>query len=435
MEKSKSGHQWVFVLIMFFFLLLHQIDVVLLVPMTDHIMATFNIIDFSEDPLLSLVLVVGMTSFFIWGYLFDSHSRKKLLSIAGFIWGVTSLLIGIAPTYATFIISNAASGIDNASHSGIYALVGDFFGPRNRGKVLGLLYITQPFAFLFGIISTFILGETIKLRLLFMITAAVGFLMALLIFFFIHEPKRGASEPALADINMTGVYLLDWDVAKGVLKKPSLILVYAFGLFGIIPWFVITSSLFPYLSEVRAVPEVDIYLSLIPSLIAISLGYPLGGLLGDLLFKTKKTGRIIVSMAGVVLPSLFLFFALQSADAQGQSFILLMMLMGLFLSFSWPNLVASVLDIILPEMRASAISIMLLFQVIGALIGPMIVSRLKDQMGLGGAILSVCIGAWVICLVIQIGLLNLIPKDLEKLRRQMAYRSHLEARLERPQKY
>ena len=127
---------------------------------------------------------------------------------------------------------------------------------------------------------------------------------------------------------------------------------------------------------------------------------------------------------------LLLCLAFTVTSAQENLFLFLMMLMGFFMSFTWPNLIASILDTALPELRASASSILLLFQSLGALLGPWLVSILQQGLGLGNAILAVCLGSWGICLVLQFGLLIHIPKNIEELRQHMAYRSHLEARLQ-----
>ncbi len=432
MKKSNHSHRWVFVLVFFFFMLFHQVDMTILAPMTAQIVRGFNVNleNFSLDPVNTLGLVVGMLFALLWGYNYDRHRRKYLLSIAGFIWGASSWMMGMAPTFTTFVVSNAVARIDNFSYSGVHAMVADYFSPRNRGKVFGMICLTQPLAYFFITLFNLTLGDGVNWRMLLLVTGGTGFIMSGMVYFFIREPKRGASEPALRDIRMTGVYMFDWEIAKSYLIKPGMVLIYAFGLFIVIPWFVLTSSIFNYLNIVRSFPPAESYLNLVPAMIPYTLGLPISGLLGDSLFKRYRKGRIIVSMAGVIFPILFLYLAFNITDAQGYLFILLMMLMGFFMSFTLPNIDASIMDITLPEIRASASSILLLFQSLGALLGPWSVSILQEGMGLGRAILLVCSAGWGVCLVLLVGLLVHVPRNIEELRQHMAYRSHLEARLE-----
>jgi MFS family permease len=101
------------------------------------------------------------------------------------------------------------------------------------------------------------------------------------------------------------------------------------------------------------------------------------------------------------------------------------------MAFPWGNMFAAVMDITLPELRGSAFALALLFQTVSSLASPFILTYIQGLIGLGNAILLICIGAWGISLVIMILLYFSIPRDVEQLRRHMAYRSHLEARLER----
>ncbi len=434
MNRSPSHRRWVFVIILFLFLLLHQFDIFMFTHLMPRIMGFFQVAIQGFEPAIIFNMVVSIVFFLVWGIVFDKHARKKLLSVASFIWGATSWMMALAPTYGIFVISKAVSGISNASYSGIYAMVGDFFSPKHRGKILGLFYLAQPLAFLLSMLLADGIVPRFPWRLIFIVVGMVGVVMAVLIFTMVGEPKRGMREPALSDINMTGVYVLDLEIARTILQKPGLTLMYAFSLVGIIPWIVITGWLFTYLNVVWAMPVVDIYLNLLPSLVAIALGYPLGGFLGDILFRHTRNGRLWVAMAGVIFPGLFIFLAFNLLNDQSQLFVLLMTGMGLFMSFTWPNIVASVMDITLPELRATANALVLLFQAVGTFIVPVLVFFLQARIGLGPAILWTTIGPWMLCLAILIALLFLLPGEIERLRRHMAYRSHLEARLQTPER-
>lgn len=321
MLKSKTGSRWVTITIFFLFLLFHQLDLTLLGMLRDQIASAFDLERTWFDPALGIGMVVGSISFIVWGALNDRFNRKNLLVLAGFLWGVTSLLMGIAPTYATFFLSNAASGIDNGCYSGIYSMTGDLFSPKNRGKVFGLLLLTQPLGLFLGFFMEALTHRFSNWRVLLAIAGEVGILMTLLVGLFFREPKRGSSEPALANIRMTGIYLYDWDTAKVFLFKPSMLLIYAVSLLGSIPGIVVVKYLIGYLQDLNGIPLMDVYQILLPALIAYALGFPLGGWVGDTLFKYNKNGRILASMAGAFVPAIALLIALQMPDVTEQPFI------------------------------------------------------------------------------------------------------------------
>ncbi len=429
MGKVMIRNRWVFIIIMFSFLFFHQLTGFVVERIPAQLSTLENFSDQWFNIQLPLESIVALLFFLIWGFLFDTHSRKKLLSLAGFLWGVSSWLMGIAPTFATFNLSRAASGINRASESGIFALVGDLFKPNNRGKILGLLLLAQPLAFAFGTILPDFLLAAISWRVILLILGAIALMFALIIHVFFQEPKRGAREPALMGVQITGTYQFDWGIAKVSLKKPGLLMVYACVFFGTIPWFVIQDGLWIYLNTIQNLEAGDIYVILLPTLLGITLGYPLGGILGDILFRYRRNGRIYVFLLGLVMPSFCLNFAFRSTNVLQSMFSLCLMGMGFFMAFTWPNLIASVLDITLPELRASAIAIIFLLRAIGIIISPRILSMLGAQVGIQDALMWICIGSWGVCLIFCYGLLFFIPQEMEQLRRHMAYRSHLEARL------
>ena len=430
MREGMTQSRWLMVVILFLFLLFNQLMVYLIEPISTQFRMISSISDHWFDTNLPLDVIVAFFFIPIWGYYFDRHSRKRLLSLVGYLWGVSAWLMSLAPTLTTFVMSKSLSGISRGGYSGTYAFVCDLFRPTNRGKIFALLLLTQPLA----IVLVKILSDTLVMmywRSVLIFFGVIGFTLSLAIHFLFNEPKRGAMEPALMEIHMSGTYQFDWDFAKMTFRKPSLILIYTLIFIGTIPVVVMLEGVLAYFREVHALAEPAIYLSFFPSMLGILLGYPIGGLIGDFLFKYKRTGRLVVSLVSLVMPPIFLYYAFQLQYVRGQQFFVLILFISLFMSLIFPNLFSSIMDIILPELRASAIAIGLLFQSISILITPSLFLFMQNRIATSIAILWICITCWVICIFILIGLYFFFPQDVEQLRRHMAYRSHLEARLER----
>jgi len=430
MRREIIRYRWVFVVTMFLFLFYHQLIGFLVEPLTMVFREISSVSDLWLNIELPIDIFFAFIFFLVWGILFDRHSRRRLMSLAGFLWGVSAWLMALAPTFALFNISKAISGVDRASHSGIYAMVGDLFKPTNRGKILGLLLLAQPLALLFAVIMSDRLEDILQWRSVFIMLGAIGFLLAVMIHNFVKEPKRGAKEPALGDIEMTGTYQFDWDLAINAITKPGLILVYVYIFFSIIPWVVMSEGFLNFLREMTDLQTFEFYLVLLPIMVGITLGFPVGGLLGDELFRFTKNGRLLISLVGVIAPSFCLYYAFKSQNVLGQGSLVSILMMGFFMTFPWSNMFASVMDITLPELRASAFAFVLVFQTLGVLVSPFILSLVQRYVGLIDAIMWLSIGAWAVCLVILVLLLILVPRDIEELRRHMAYRSHLEVRLQ-----
>lgn len=142
--SSNKKYRWFVLAVFFAFMLLHQSDRLLIAPLTTPIMETFGINEAQMGAVVTGALLVGAFLYPIWGYLYDRFSRPKLLALASAIWGSTTWLSAIAPTYKTFLATRASTGIDDSSYPGLYSLLSDYFSPSVRGKVYGFLQLSQP---------------------------------------------------------------------------------------------------------------------------------------------------------------------------------------------------------------------------------------------------------------------------------------------------
>ena len=235
-----NRYRWFVVAVFFVFMLLHQADKLLIGPLTTPIMETFGINEAQMGAVTSGALLVGAVFFPIWGYLYDRYARPKLLALASFLWGSSTWLNAIAPTYPLFLVTRASTGIDDSSYPGLYSLIADYFGPKVRGKIYGLLELTAPLGYMLGMVLALQLRDLIGWRGVFYLTGSLGVLLSVLIFFGVRELPRGRSEPELAELKQVGAYRFSWQVARGLFRKPSLLLLFVQGFFGVFPWNVIT---------------------------------------------------------------------------------------------------------------------------------------------------------------------------------------------------
>jgi MFS family permease len=237
-----ARYRWFVVAILFAFMLLHQADKLLIGPLTTPIIETFGITKSQMGAVFTGALVVGAVLYPVWGYLYDRYARPKLLALASLIWGSTTWLSAIVPTYPLFVATRASTGVDDSSYPGLYCLISDYFGPEVRGKIYGLLQLTAPTGYLLGMVLALTLRGVVGWRGVFLITGSLGVLLAFVIFFAVKERPRGSCEPELAELEEIGVHRLEWDAALDLFRKPSLRLLFAQGFFGVFPWNVITYS-------------------------------------------------------------------------------------------------------------------------------------------------------------------------------------------------
>ncbi|NIM96441.1 MAG: MFS transporter [Anaerolineales bacterium] len=421
--KSSSRYRWVVVVIFFFFILLHQADKLLIGPLANSIIQTFGINLAQFGRVGGLTLLVALIFYIIWGYLYDRFARSKLLSLSSFIWGITTWLGAIAPTFPTFVAARALTGIDDASYPGLYSIISDYFGPRVRGKIYGLLQTAQPIGYIIGMFLGLQLASTVGWRGIFFITGSLGVVMALVIFFSIREPERGMSEPELEDLETIGVYRFDWETAKGLFRKKSLVLLYVQGFFGVFPWNVITLFFFLYLETERNYSPDQVMVSMVIAVLTMAVGYFVGGAIGDYAFKHTPRGRLIVATIGVFLGAMLLLITLNLPEENFSLFTLMLAVTAFFMPFASPNTVSSVYDITLPEVRSTALSLQNFSELAGSWIAPIIAGQIADATSLQTAIPAVSVTAWLLCTAFFIVAAYLIPNDIATLRSQMEERA------------
>jgi MFS family permease len=162
------------------------------------------------------------------------------------------------------------------------------------------------------------------------------------------------------------------------------------------------------------------------AVLVLAVGYPIGGALGDFFFKRDRRGRLIVSMIGVILGAIFLYFTLNVPVENVVLFTVLLGITAIFMPFASPNVVSTVYDITLPEVRSTAVSIQYFIESLGAASAPAIVGFIADQTTLKNAFLLICISTWVVCALFFFFTSRYIRHDVDILRNEMALRAENE---------
>jgi MFS family permease len=438
--KRKRNFYPVFVVIVFFlFVLLHQTDKLLIGSLQIPVSKTFGLNDLQWGLVNTGALIVGTLFYPIWGYLYDRYARAKLLALASLIWGATTWLSSLVKTYPQFMVTRSSTGIDDSSYPGLYSLIADYFGPKIRGKIYGLLQLAQPIGYLLGMVMALMVapildGKIFHLdgwRSIFLITGSLGIVMAVVIFFGIKEVPRGQSEEEFKDVAEIGQVRFNWGALKNALQKKTMWFVFLQGFAGVFPWNVITFFFFGYLIRERGYDNTSVLFTMGPIVLIMASGYFVGGALGDWLFKRTLKGRIIVSSAGVLLGAIFLFLALNTPVTNPTTFFILMCLTALFMPFSSPNVTSTVFDITLPEVRSSAQAVEYFVENSGAALAPTLAGALSLYFAkvigpfssLQFAILTICVSTWVLCFFLYLGALFFVDKDIKSLHTQLAERA------------
>ena len=409
--------------IMFGFMLLHQADKLLIGPLTTQIMETFRITRTQMGAVSTGALVVGAICYPLWGWLYDRFSRPKLLALASLLWGSTTWLNAIVPTYPLFLITRAGTGIDDSSYPGLYSLISDYYPPQKRGKIYGFLQVAQPLGYLLGMILALAFGAIYGWRNVFFLTGGLGILLSVIIFFFVKDRQRGAAEPELANTEHLERFKFSWKTVGGLFRKKSLIILFLQGFIGVFPWNVITYWIFDYLKTERGYDDTQTLLTMVPAVLVLAVGYPLGGILGDRLFRKTPKGRVIVGAAGVAIGAVLMWITMKIPVGSPMTFGILLAATALFIPFASPNVLSSFYDVTEPEIRATTNAAQNFVEFGGSAAAPLLAGIIADRSSLGYAILLICTVSWAICFAFFIFAGRYIPKDIADLKEKLLSRA------------
>ncbi|HNR03151.1 MAG TPA: MFS transporter [Anaerolineaceae bacterium] len=409
----------------FFFMLLHQTDKLIIGPLQTQVMETFKMTYTQWGAINTGALLVGAILYPVWGWLNDHYNRGKLLALASLIWGSTTWLSAIVKTFPGFLVTRSSTGIDDSSYPGMMSLLADYYPPKSRGKVYGILQLTQPIGYLLGMVLALILGGMLGWRSIFYITGSLGVVLAIAIYFGVKDVPRGSSEEELKGVEV-GKYKFSWKTAVEIFKKRSLWFVFAQGFIGVFPWNVITYYFFGYLATDRGYDSNTQLMIMAPAVLFMAAGYPLGGIIGDRLFKKNKRGRLIAGATGILLGAVLLYFTINTPNAQVALFSVLLFGTALFMPFASPNIISTIYDVTLPEVRSTANAIQNFIEFIGSAAAPLIAGIIADKFSVGTAILSICLTAWAFCFIFILIAIVLIPKDINAMHRQLQERAAAE---------
>jgi len=410
-------------LVMFGFMLLHETDKLLIGPLTSQIMETFKISRTQMGAVSTGALIVGAICYPLWGWLYDKFSRPKLLALASFLWGSTTWLNAIVPTYPLFLITRAGTGIDDSSYPGLYSLISDYYPPRKRGKIYGFLQVAQPLGYLLAMILALVFGTVYGWRNVFFLTGGLGILLSVVVFLFVKERQRGAAEPELAAVDHLERFKFSWKTVGGLFRKKSLVILFLQGFIGVFPWNVITYWIFDYLKSERGYDDTQTLLTMVPAVLILAAGYPLGGILGDRLFKRTPKGRVIVGAAGVAIGAILMWIAMRIPAGDTLAFGILLAATALFIPFASPNVLSSFYDVTEPEIRATTNAAQNFVEFGGSAAAPLLAGIIADRSSLGYAILLICTVSWAACFAFFIFAGRYIPKDIADLKRKLAARA------------
>ncbi len=250
--------------------------------------------------------------------------RSRRFAIAGagvLIWSAATFGSGLAPTFGILLAARIVIGVGEASYTVVTpSLLGDYYPPDRRGRVLSIFYAALPVGSAIGFAVGGAVGTHLGWRWAFYLAGIPGVALALLMLTF-SDPPRGTQEnqapappapvvPSASSPTRTTAPAAGW---RALARRPSYVFnvaaqtIYTFAMGGLAAWMP------TYFSRVRGLPlaSASITFGAIVCLAGFA-GTLLGGQLSDALARRDNTAPFLLSGLALVASAPFTLLAILS---------------------------------------------------------------------------------------------------------------------------
>ncbi|MCP3924342.1 MAG: MFS transporter [Desulfobacterales bacterium] len=147
--------------------------------------------NFTDTKWIVLVYYLIVTSFILpFGRLGDVIGRKKIYLTGFVIFTIGSLLCGLSNSLLSLTISRAIQGLGGAMLMSLgFAIITSLFGPKERGKALGIVATSVSIAIITGPVLGGLILEYFSWRFIFYINIPVGIFGVYMIIKYIEPDK------------------------------------------------------------------------------------------------------------------------------------------------------------------------------------------------------------------------------------------------------
>lgn len=368
----------------------------------------------------SFALVYGICAPFA-GNVVDRVRRKSAVLWGLSTWSIICMLTALSRNFQHLLFFRAAEGLGETFYfPASMSLISDYHGLRTRSRAMGSHQTSVYLGTIAGGFFGGLISQHYGWRSSFVVFGGLGVVLGFVLSKLLVEPERGAADLedfGIAHHESRRMPLIDF--LKVIWTTPTVLLCMgAFTLANFVGM-VLLSWMPVFLFEKF---HLSLAMSGLTATIFIQLasmaGSPLGGWMADVLRRRFPGGRIAVQLIGLIGSAPFVIWCGQTLSVQ--SLIIALTCWGLFKGIYDANIFASILDVIRPEARGTAVGFMnMVGWLFGAGTAPVVIGFIAQRASLGYAISIASIALVAGSVLLLLAILFTIRKDIEKLRREL----------------
>jgi MFS family permease len=387
-EPGMRAHANYLFVMLFLLYMFDYVDRTVVGSLFPYLKADLGLSDTQSGSLTSAVYWAIVLFTFPVSILIDRWSRKRSIGIMVTLWSIATGAAAFIKTFPQLFLTRTVVGVGEAGYSpGGNALIAAIYPQAKRSRMLGLWNASIPLGTALGTTLGALIAARWGWKHAFGLVAIPGLAIGILFFFSARDYKTVTLVKSIND--GTAKARMHWrGIVREFLHTPSLLFTY-FGFAGntfvstaLITWLPSYFNRTQGIPMSQAGPKTSLILGL-----AI-LGAPLGGLLADAWMKRRVNARLLLGgITSVVSAALFFIaFAFLRDTAQ----LVLLMAAGLITVAYVPAASAVTQDVVHPGLWAISFSICVIVQnLLGSSLGPIVVGALSDRFDLATAVLVV----------------------------------------------
>lgn len=185
--------KWYALAILFLVSVVNTIDKLLIPALAEPLMREFNLSDGQFGFLVGIIFSVsyGLASIPI-GLMIDRYNRTRLLAALLFIWSGMTLLGARVSSFGGLVLCRMGVAVaESGGNPATLSLIGDYFPKEQRSRAIGIFSTNAAVAAVLVFSLAGIIAAEHGWRMVFVVAAIPGFVLALVVLFTLPEPPRG----------------------------------------------------------------------------------------------------------------------------------------------------------------------------------------------------------------------------------------------------
>jgi MFS family permease len=283
----------------------------------------------------------------------DRGNRSRILTLGVTAWSILTSLSGFAKNFWQMAALRLTVGVGEATCApAANSLIGDLFPAASRARAMSIFMLGLPIGNAACLFFSGMLAKAYGWPAAFYVAIVPGLLCAVGAAM-IHEPQRGATEAhGVGSRRRAGspyalvlsIPTMRWLICAGALHN---FIMYAVG--GFLATYVIRY----HSQDVQSAGWVSmaVYgLAGVPGMI-------LGGVFGDMIYRRRRNGRLLLAAFAMLLSGPAFYFALTQPQGHWVVFALLFGFSCMMLYTYYATVYSAIQDVIEPSLRATAMAL------------------------------------------------------------------------------